>query len=48
LLARVPGIACKAIVVHLPGWGAAQRGAVRSFAADRPIDMTIALPAGEN
>jgi hypothetical protein len=44
LQARVPGVACKAIVVHLPGWGAAPRGLVRSFAADRPVDVTLALP----
>ena len=44
LQARVPGIACKAIVVHLSGWAAVQRGAVRTFPAKGPIDVTIPLP----
>jgi hypothetical protein len=44
LQARVPGTACKAIVVHLSGWASAEAGAVRAFPADRPIDVTIPIP----
>ena len=43
LQARVPGTACKAIVVHLSDWASREGGAVRTFPADRPIDVTIPI-----
>jgi hypothetical protein len=44
LQARVPGTACKAIMVHLFDGASTEAGGVRTFPADRPIDITIPMP----